>query len=163
MEATTQYFGKWFFINRSQNFIALLNFYVRHLGVKITGPYCVDTVPYRVDAHKQRHTLKLHIRFKEQAQHGTGINNTEGKDLKILLRQLKCTFPMLKGLSHEMDLALLTCMVSLVLSLHKGRGQFFKFCSCSYNFIMPKVFCSRLMRVCVGLIMLAACTQSRFP
>jgi hypothetical protein len=41
MEATTQYFGKWFFINRSENFIALLNFYDRHLGVKITGPYCV--------------------------------------------------------------------------------------------------------------------------
>jgi hypothetical protein len=40
MEATTQYFGKWFFINRSKNFIAILNFYVRHLGVKITGPYC---------------------------------------------------------------------------------------------------------------------------
>jgi hypothetical protein len=38
MEATTQYFGRRFFINRSKNFIALLNFYARHLGVKITGP-----------------------------------------------------------------------------------------------------------------------------
>jgi hypothetical protein len=37
MEATTQNFGKWFFINRSWNLIALLNFYARHLGVKITG------------------------------------------------------------------------------------------------------------------------------
>ncbi len=44
MEATTQYFGKWFFINRSQNFIALLNFYDRHLGVKITGLYTI--LPY---------------------------------------------------------------------------------------------------------------------
>jgi hypothetical protein len=33
-DETTQYFGKRFFINRSQNFIALLNFYARHLGVK---------------------------------------------------------------------------------------------------------------------------------
>jgi hypothetical protein len=33
-----QYFGKRFFINRSYNFIVLLNFYARHLGVKITGP-----------------------------------------------------------------------------------------------------------------------------
>jgi hypothetical protein len=43
MEATTQYFGKRFFINRSWNFIALLNFYARHLGIKITGPYCTGT------------------------------------------------------------------------------------------------------------------------
>jgi hypothetical protein len=42
MEATTQYFGKWFFINRSLNLIALLSFYARHLGVKITGPKCTQ-------------------------------------------------------------------------------------------------------------------------
>jgi hypothetical protein len=42
MEATTQYFGKRFFINRSLNFIALQNFYARHLGVKITGPYGIS-------------------------------------------------------------------------------------------------------------------------
>jgi hypothetical protein len=30
-----------FLINRSENFIALLNFYARHPGVKITGPYIV--------------------------------------------------------------------------------------------------------------------------
>ncbi len=46
MEATTQYFGKRFFINRSQNLIAILNFYVRHLGVKITGPYCTCLVSF---------------------------------------------------------------------------------------------------------------------
>jgi hypothetical protein len=32
------YFGKRIFINRSDNFIAFLIFYARHLGVKITGP-----------------------------------------------------------------------------------------------------------------------------
>jgi hypothetical protein len=36
MEATTQYFGKRFFINRS--FIALQNFYARHLGAKSLVP-----------------------------------------------------------------------------------------------------------------------------
>ncbi len=37
MHATTQYFGKQLFITGSQNFIPLLNFYERHLIVKITG------------------------------------------------------------------------------------------------------------------------------
>jgi hypothetical protein len=37
MEATTQNFGKRFFINRSCNFIALLNFNASHLGITITG------------------------------------------------------------------------------------------------------------------------------
>jgi hypothetical protein len=36
MEATTQYFGKRFFRNRSWNFMALLNFYAKHLGAKIS-------------------------------------------------------------------------------------------------------------------------------
>ncbi len=53
MEATTQYFGKWFFINRSQNFIALLNFYDSHLGVKITGPYCPACWPIGTNEVKQ--------------------------------------------------------------------------------------------------------------
>jgi hypothetical protein len=39
MQATTQYFVKRFFINRS--FTALPKFYARDLGVKITAPYCI--------------------------------------------------------------------------------------------------------------------------
>jgi hypothetical protein len=39
MEATTQYFGQWFSINRSEVFMALPKFYATHLGVKITGPF----------------------------------------------------------------------------------------------------------------------------
>jgi hypothetical protein len=52
MEATTQDFGKWFFINRSKNFIALLNFYARHLGVKITGPYCTTHKPRATEVQR---------------------------------------------------------------------------------------------------------------
>ncbi len=40
MQATTQYFVKQFFFYKK---IALPNFYARHLGVKITGPYCRRT------------------------------------------------------------------------------------------------------------------------
>jgi hypothetical protein len=54
---------------------------------------------------------------------------------------------LLKGLSHEMDLALMTCMAS-------SRPIF----RCSNDFITQKVYFSRLMPVYVGLIMLAACT-----
>jgi hypothetical protein len=48
MEATTQNFEKRFFINRSENFIALLNLYARHLGVKISGPYCTPMFKIRI-------------------------------------------------------------------------------------------------------------------
>ncbi len=67
MEAATQYFGKWFFLNRSQNFIALLIYYARHLGVKITGPYCSLRCPTRWetfpgdcnhDVHKMTHSAE---------------------------------------------------------------------------------------------------------
>ncbi len=46
--------------------------------------------------------------------------------------------------------------VWLVLGLNRGQGQFL-------NFITQKVYFSLLMRVFVGLILLAACSRSRFP
>ncbi len=39
---------------------------------------------------------------------------------------------------------------------------FFKFFICSNDFVMQKVYFSQLMRDYIGLIMLAACTKSRF-
>jgi hypothetical protein len=45
-EATTQYFGKRFFIKRVLEFAALLNFHARHRGVKITGPYYTVGLSY---------------------------------------------------------------------------------------------------------------------
>jgi hypothetical protein len=59
----------------------------------------------------------------------------------------------LKGLSHAMDLALRTCMVSPRPEL--GKRPIFKFFRCSNDFITQKVHFSRLMRVFVGLIMFA--------
>ncbi len=53
--------------------------------------------------------------------------------------------------------------VWLVLGLNRGRGPFFKYFSCSINFITQKVHFSRLMRIYVGLMMLSACTSFRFP
>ncbi len=40
---------------------------------------------------------------------------------------------------------------------YRGRGQFLNFLG-SNDFIKQKLYFSRLMRVCIGLIMLAACT-----
>ena len=54
----------------------------------------------------------------------------------------------------------MTCMVSS--RPKKGTGKFFKFFYCSNDFITQKVHFSRLMRVCASLIILAACTLSRF-
>jgi hypothetical protein len=47
MLATTQYFVKRFIYKRSWIFITLTKFYVRHLGIKIIGPYCI---PYPTQA-----------------------------------------------------------------------------------------------------------------
>jgi hypothetical protein len=58
MQATTQFYVKRFFINKSLIFIALPKLYARHLGVKITGPYCTASVPY---AHAQRPNPKKNM------------------------------------------------------------------------------------------------------
>ncbi len=50
----------------------------------------------------------------------------------------------LKGLSHEMDLA-----------FDDMYGYFFIFFRCSNDFILQKVYFSRLIRVYVGLIMVS--------
>jgi hypothetical protein len=68
----------------------------------------------------------------------------------------------LQGLSHEMDLAfgLMTCMVSP--RPKYGARPVFKLFTSTNDFITQKVYFPRLMRVCVGLTMLVACTYSRF-
>ncbi len=58
-------------------------------------------------------------------------------------------------------LLLRKCMASS--RSEKETRPVFKFFRCSNDYIMKKVYFSQLMRVCVGSIMLAACTQSRFP
>jgi hypothetical protein len=45
----------------------------------------------------------------------------------------------------------------LVLGLKRERGPFFKFLRCSNDFIIQKVYCSRLKRVYIGLIMCVSC------
>ncbi len=44
-----------------------------------------------------------------------------------------------------------------------GDGAIFRIYRCSNDFITQKVYFLRLMRVYVGFLMLAACTESRFP
>ncbi len=51
---------KGFFINRSKNLIALPNFYTRHLGVKITGPYCSQLGGACMDKAGLRYTPLIH-------------------------------------------------------------------------------------------------------
>ncbi len=62
-------------------------------------------------------------------------------------------FMILKGLSHEMDLDFDD--VWLVLGLNRGRGYCYIFFGCSNDFILQKVYFSRLMRLYVRLIMVS--------
>jgi hypothetical protein len=71
-----------------------------------------------------------------------------------------CVQKALKGLPYEIDLALMTSMVSS--RSKKGTGPFFKFLVAPMILSRKKCIL-RLMRVYIGLIMLAACTYSRFP
>jgi hypothetical protein len=51
MEETAQYFGKRFFYKHVLEFHRPSEFYARHLGVKITGPYYAhkrDTPPRQI-------------------------------------------------------------------------------------------------------------------
>jgi hypothetical protein len=55
----------------------------------------------------------------------------------------------------------MTCMVSS--RPREGKRPIFKFFSCSSDCMIQKMYFPRLIRVCVGVIMLVACTYSRFP
>ncbi len=65
----------------------------------------------------------------------------------------------LKGLSHEMDLAFDDMYVYWALI---GEGPVLKFFCCSIDFKTQKVYFLRLLKVYISLIMSAACTYSRF-
>jgi hypothetical protein len=68
----------------------------------------------------------------------------------------------LKGLSHEMDLAFDDMYgYWLILGLNRGRPVL-KFFSCSNDFKTQKVYFLRLLKVYIILIMSAACIYSRF-
>ncbi len=57
---------------------------------------------------------------------------------------------------------MLTCMATSSRT-KKGTGPVFKFFRCSIDLTTQKVYVLRFMLVYVGIIMLAACTWSRFP